>query len=351
MVKQTMRCLCLLVMLALGAAASGSASTRTATGTSAASARCNVPFAGSVESGLPTRYPTPKAKHLTIGLLDPNRSTEVLSTMFDAAKAEIKKLGGHAIELDAQLDPDTQVRQFESLLDQKVDAISGYGILGPSVLAPLLKKAAAAQIPVVLPDLTPGSRAKVPGVISQIWQGRDRLAYLQAKAACQMLPAHAKVALIGLAVPVPLFQYMAKEQQRWARKFGLNIVATAQSPNDTVSGGQQAATGLLARYPDLQGILGYNDEPAIGAALAARSAGRQDVKTFGVEAGSLGRSAIKNGRLTASVFLDARDEGTKMAMALYDAAEGVKIPSLVSSGHPYIVTSKNVDAVPEGGSK
>ena len=157
-----------------------------------------------------------------------------------------------------------------------------------------------------------------------------------------MLPPRPKVALIGYVIPAPLFVFQAARKRYWAEKFGLQVVDSVDSPNDQVAAAQQIAAGLLARHSDLDGILGFLDEPAIGAALAARAAGRRDVKTFGITAGSLGRTAIRNGRLTASVFVDPIDLGRKMAQAAYAAAEGIKTPRTVLSGRPYIVTKANV---------
>jgi ABC-type sugar transport system substrate-binding protein len=264
--------------------------------------------------------------------------------MFDAAKEQVANLGGESIELDNEGSPDKQVSQLEQLINRKVDAIGIAPIARPELLAPLLARAAKAGIPVVGLEVTPGVPEKVPGFASQVWQQRDRLIYLQAKAAADALGPGAKVATISLAIPAPLWIFSEQRTKHWLEAFGLDIVDSVQSANDTVEGGERAASALLANHPDLDGVVGYQDEAAIGAALAARSAG-QDVKTFGITAASLGRGALANGRLTASVYADFADEGRKLAQGLYDAAQGTKVPPVVLSGKPIIVSQDNLDDI------
>ena len=199
-------------------------------------------------------------------------------------------------------------------------------------------------MPVVGLEVTPAMPGPVPGFATQVSQGRDHMVYLQIKAAAEELGPGAKVGLIGIALPIPLFEFAAERQRYWADKFGFEIVDEAKSANDTTEGGQQAATGLIARNPDLEGIIGYNDEPAIGAALAARGAGRPDIKTFGVLAGSLGKTAIRSGRLTASVYFDPSAEGRILAQGLLNVAQGQEVPPVVlTDAVPFIVTKQTVD--------
>jgi ABC-type sugar transport system substrate-binding protein len=357
MSKQFLRCALPVIAATAGLLAAGCGSSDSTSGTTSGTASAPAPaaastqaastevsFETSAENGLPTSYPEPKPQDLTIGLLNPLGATEVLRVEFDAAKKRVAELGGKSIELDNQGSADKQVSQFEQLINQHVDAIGIYPIARPELLAPLLKRAAKEGIPVVGSMVTPGVPKPVPGFASQVWHQRDRLIYLQAKAAAEALGPGAKVATIGLAIPAPLWIFSEERTKYWLEQFGLDVVASAQSQNDTVEGGQEAAAGLLANHPDIEGIIGYNDEGAIGGALAARAAGR-DVQTFGILAGTLGRGAIENGRLTTSVFMDAADDGRKLVDGLYDAAQGVKIPPVVLTGDPYIVTKDNVGDV------
>jgi ABC-type sugar transport system substrate-binding protein len=305
----------------------------------------DVPFANSPENGVADTLPEPKPAKLRIGLVNPNRATEVLTNIFDAAKADIEELGGEAIEYDAKLNPDAQVSQLQQLINQDVDAIAFVPIAPPELLGPVIKQAGQKKIPVVALEALPGKKGPLPGFAIDLWQRRDYMVYLQVKAARAELGAGAKVGQIGFAVPAPVFEFSEPRTEYWARQFDLEIVDKVESPNDTVEGGQRSATELLTKHPDIEGILGYNDEPAIGAALAARAAGRDDLKTFGINGSSLGRSSIESGRLTASVFFDPEAYGSQVATATYDAAQGAKLPPEVLVGEPVIITKDNVDEI------
>ncbi len=313
--------------------------------TQAATEVAEVPFTDSPESGLPTSYPDPKPEDLTIGLLNPRGASEILANTFDSAKAEIKRLGGKAVELDAEQNPDRQITQFEQLVNQKVDAIVAYPIAEPKLLRPVLEKAAKANIPVVGIDLTPGEAIEVPGFATQLWRGHDKGSYLQVKAAAEALGPGAKLGEIGFAIPVPLFEYTEARRHHWADKFGLEIVDTVDSPEDTIDSAQEVAAGLLAGNPDIDGVLGYVEEAAIGAYLAARDAGRNDLKTFGRNGTSVGVAGIDSGRLAATVHHDSARTGTEAVKAAYDAAQGTEIPPVVVVDDPFIVTADNLDEI------
>jgi ribose transport system substrate-binding protein len=329
--------------LAVAGCGGGSSSSSAGSTTTAKAEVTNVPFVNSPENGIPTTVPDPKHESLTIGLLDPLRSTEVVSTIFNAAEEEVSELGGKSIELDAKLNPDKQVSDFEQLLNDEVDAIAIVPIAEPKLLAPVLKEAAEKGIPVVGMDALPGVPAPLPGFATDIWQQRDKMVYLEVKAATEALGKGAKVGQIGLAAPVPLFNFAEERTAYWAKKFGLDIVEKVESKSDNVEGGQKAAEGLLAKNPEIVGIIGYNDEPAIGAASAARAAGRSNIETFGACCGlALGRGAIESGRLTATVVFDAATYGRTAVRAAFDAAQGVKLPPQVLAGKLEILTAENL---------
>lgn len=313
----------------------------------ATEAVAEVPFEGSPENGLPTSYPEPEPEDLTIGLLNPRRASEVLANMFDAAKEQVEELGGESIELDAEQDPDLQVSQFEQLINQEVDAIVAFPIAEPKLIRPVLEKAGKAGIPVVGIDITPGETDPVPGFASQVSRAHDETSYLQVKAAAEALGPGAKVAEVNFALPVPLFEYTEARRAHWAEQFGLEIVDSVENPVDTIDSAQEVSAGMIAANPDIEGVLGYVEEAAIGAQLAAREAGREDLQTFGRNGTSVGISAIESGRLTATAFQNFGDAGREVVKAAYDAVQGVEIPPVVLADKPFLLTEDNLDEVPE----
>ncbi|MCW3016600.1 MAG: periplasmic binding protein/LacI transcriptional regulator [Solirubrobacterales bacterium] len=321
--------------------ASAPASTPASTGTTTtAAAPAAVPFAGA-ESTLPTSYPTPTAGTLTLGYLNPSSGQESLNAMQHGFEREAAKYGAKVTALDAKLSVDQQVSQFQTLIDQKVDAIAVYP-LDPGALAPLVKRANAAGIPVVGDEVTLDSTQPATGFATQVWLGPDENAYEIAKGMAAAKPG-AKVGLIGFAAPVPYIKTIVTRVGFWAKKFGLTVVGESDNKDDSIAGGTTAATGLLGRYSDLDAIFAYNEDSALGAYSAIRSAGKQkDIAIFSNNGATEGLQGVKNGKLTATWQFDSLATGALTADAALNAASTVKIPPAVLVPKPKEINPSNV---------
>ena len=147
-----------------------------------------------------------------------------------------------------------------------------------------------------------------------MWQGRDIQAYLQADA-MRLANKGGQIGLIGIGFPVPALKYLTSRESFYAKKNGLTVVGTQDNPSDDVTGGEKAANGLLQRYPDMNGVIGYNDPSALGAATAARGVGGQLV-IVGLNGSSDGLAAVKGGRIAATVRVDPVGWGSQLAICL-----------------------------------
>jgi ribose transport system substrate-binding protein len=282
-----------------------------------------------VEATLPIAYKVAakKATKCTIGFQNPIAGNETLHTLQLAVQAQAKAFGCKVIALDDQTQPDKQVSNMQQLLAQNVDAIIFYP-LDPKATVPLLKQAKKKGVPVVAIDGTFGStKASVPYLpylSTQVWQGRDIQAFLQVQA---MVKAHpkAKVGIIGLGFPVPALKYLNQREAFWGKKYGLTIVGKQDNPSDDITGGQKAATGLVQRYSDMNAVIGYNDPSALGASIAARTAGRK-ITIVGCNGDSAGLSAVKSGKLAATVRVDPVGWGTQTVIAAYSLITKQNLP-------------------------
>ena len=160
------------------------------------------------------------------------------------------------------------------------------------------------------------------------------------------LVPHGKVAIIGIGAPVPAIKYLSQRYRYWAKQFGLQIVGEQDNPTDDITGGRQAMSGLLGRYSSIDGVLAYNDESAVGAYTAARSAGRNGIKIIGINGSSLGVSALKSGHVAAIVQVDAVNQGAQAAGAAYDVLtkQGLPLPNVVVR-RPHLLTKSNLGSV------
>ena len=178
-----------------------------------------------------------------------------------------------------------------------------------------------------------------------MWQGRDIQAYIEAKQMAKLAP-HAKIGLIGIGAPVPALKYLIQRVRFWAGKSGLTVVAEQDNPTDDVTGGEKAANALLQRHSNITAIIGYNDPSAIGAATAARGAGRKIV-SIGVNGSSEGIAALKAGQEAATVQVDSPGWGIQQAYAAYDliTKQHLPLPRIVVLPSR-LVTKANLNKVP-----
>jgi ribose transport system substrate-binding protein len=304
-----------------------------------------------VEAKLPTGYARP-AKHAgakcTIGYQNPVAANDTLLAWQHALVKQAAVFGCKVIALDDALSPDKQVTNMQQLLAQKVNAIVFYP-LDPKATVPVLRQAKAKGVPVLAVDATFGSPKAtapyLPYIASQVWQGRDIQAYIEASQMAKLAP-HAKVGLIGIGAPVPALKYLIQRVRFWCGKFGLTVVGEQDNPTDDVTGGEKAANALLQRYSNINAIIGYNDPSAIGAATAARGAGRKIV-SIGVNGSSEGIAALKAGQEAATVQVDSPGWGIQQAYAAYDLITKQHLPLAKIVVLPSrLVTKANLNSVP-----
>jgi ribose transport system substrate-binding protein len=300
-----------------------------------------------VEADLPTAYDEPTTQEGTsckIGFQNPVAANEFLGFVQDAVIAQAEKLGCTVVALDDALSPDKQVSNMQQLLGQNVNAIIFYP-LDPRATRPVLQRAQTQDVPVIAIDASFGSTDPVPLIATQVWQGRDIQAFLQANALAEEKP-DAQVGLIGIGIPVPAIKYLTERQQFYAEEDGLTVVDTQDNPSDDVTGGEKAGNALLQRNQDVDSVIGYNDPSALGAVIAARATGR-DITVVGLNGSSDGIEGVKSGRLLATVQVDPIGIGSQTAVAAYSliTEQNLPLPPIVIRPG-VLVNQDNVNDIP-----
>ncbi len=301
-----------------------------------------------VESTLPTQYKRPSVKagtSCTIGFQNPVGANETLGYLQKAVIKQAAAFKCKVIALDDKGNPDTQVSNMQQLLAQKVNVIIFYP-LDPKATQPVLKQAKSQGVPVLAIDATFGNpKLPAPNIASQVWQGRDTQAYLQAGA---MAAANkgGKIGLIGIGIPVPALKYLNKREAYYAKQRGLTVLGSQDNPSDDVTGGEKAANGLLQRYPDMNGVIAYNDPSALGAATAARGVSRKIV-AVGLNGSSDGIASVKTGRIAATVQVDPVGWGSQLVFASYSliTKQNLPLPKIIVRPAT-LITKANVSSSP-----
>ena len=79
----------------------------------------------------------------------------------------------------------------------------------------------ARACPVIAIDATfgnPKPPRRTPGIATQVWQGRDIMAFLQVQALAKAAARSAKVGLIGIGAPVPALKYLNQREAFYAQE-------------------------------------------------------------------------------------------------------------------------------------
>ena len=300
----------------------------------------DVAYSG-LEDQVPVGVPEPAKANVTIAYANGLDLAEPLHIEGVAAKLETERLGGSFVTADAKGQPDLQLSQIQRFIAQGVDGIL-VSVLDPGTLAPALKQAKAAGIPIIGPEVDLNSTEPGEGWTAQIWPGRDTLAYLQAKEAASMLPCNGTFTSADFVVRIPVIKYVVGREKYWGEQFGLKQVGVAAAPTDDIAGGGAAMTELLAKHPDMDGAIIFTDSVAEGAYASLRTAGKTDVKVIGGNGGNGGFEAVKSGRIDATVQLNYPEVGRLGVWALYNAKAGKKVPRTFKASAPVVVNHENV---------
>ncbi|MBS1890597.1 MAG: sugar ABC transporter substrate-binding protein [Actinobacteria bacterium] len=300
------------------------------------------------QKDLPTSFGEPKKSGgpLTFGYLQIYGSLPVLATEQKGAEEEASKLGVKLIVKDAQLNPQTQVSQFNQLLAQGVDGIVVYPVVAGS-LGPSLEKAKAAGIPVVSTNARPDvTKPLPPGYTADVEQTLDVEAFEMARVMSESNPG-AKFGIIGLGLPVEALKYLASRQQYWGEHFGLEYVGTVDAKQDTPTAYGPAASELLSKASDIEQIFTYNDAVALTASTVARSSGKPDIEIAGgsgTEETAL--KAIEAGQITMSYQMPWAETGGQMIKGAYDYATKQNLPLPETVGlRGTVITQENAGEV------
>ena len=275
---------------------------------------------------------------LVIGVSLMNLSSEFIAMINQALEAKAKELGVKLLVTDAQRSPEKQVQQVESFIAQKVDAI----ILNPCEVeasSPAVTAALAARIPIV------NVNSETKAVPSAFIGSRDEeSARLAMACVAQRLHDQGGVLMmqgfLGQAAQIKRDQGAAEVL---AAHPGLKLLAQQTAEWDRAKAMTLMENWIQAYGPRIQAVFAQNDEMGMGAVLALEHAKLKDkVVVVSVDAIADALQAVKDGRLDATVFQDARAQGGAAVETAVKIVRGQPCEKQVFI--PFqLVTRENVD--------
>jgi len=225
-----------------------------------------------------------------------------------------------------ETDIEGQIRILEAQIASKVDALA----VAPSQadqVQPTLEKAIKAGIPVVLIDT---DIAGFTGKSAFVGTDNKLGGQLAGEFIAKQLKAGDEVAIIRGAAGDPVHNLREQGATDALKKAGLNVVAVQPADSDRAKG-QSVAENLLTANPNLKGIYATNDEMALGAANAAKSANKK-VVIVGFDATADALKAIDAGDMSASIAQFPGKIGELGTLTAAKVARKQAVDSFVNTG-------------------
>ncbi|MFT3749592.1 MAG: sugar ABC transporter substrate-binding protein [Agriterribacter sp.] len=244
-------------------------------------------------------------KSLTIGASMLSLQSEFVVNVKDAMEEAAKEKNVNLIVNDAQRTAEKQVQQIETFIAQKVDAI----ILNPCEVeasSPAVEKAKAAGIPVInvnsettaKPDGFSGSRDEESGEIAmeqiaKLLDGKGNIVIMDGYMG-QAAQIKRAIGAKNILNKYPGIKVLAEQTAEWDRAKGMSLMENwIQSYGDKINA-----------------VFAHNDEMGMGALQALEQAKLKDkVVVVSIDAIADALQAVKDGRLNATVFQDAKGQG------------------------------------------
>ncbi|MFA5816397.1 MAG: sugar ABC transporter substrate-binding protein [Bacteroidales bacterium] len=252
------------------------------------------------------RQPAIQYKY-TVGVTYQNLQNEFVINIQDALRKRARELNVKLIEVDGQGKAENQISQVENFLALDVDAI----ILNPFDQygsAPVVSIAKREGKPIVVlnavvvnldkADAYVGSNDQeagriAAGYIAQLLNGKGNIALIRGPNG-HSAEIQRTEGIMEVLIKHPDIKIIFDQSGNWDRTQGLELMEN-----------------WLSTGKPLQAVIAQNDEMALGAQKAIEAAGRQnDILVIGIDAIPDALRAVKEGRLCATVFQDARGQGS-----------------------------------------
>jgi ribose transport system substrate-binding protein len=251
------------------------------------------------------------------------------------AKVEVYSVSSHeAVE--------EQVSAIESLISRKVDAII-LAAVDSKGLAPVVDKATAAGIPVILAD----SGVQGANYVTVVQTDNIAASALAADYAAALLSQRGKVAQLEGEPASETAQLRKKGFHEELGKYKNIQLVSSITGHWTTPGAVDATEAILKANPDVNLIFASSDLMAVGASTVLEREGRKDILVLGFDGIPEGVALIKQGKAVGDVAQNAKAMGEKAAeiaiQIIKNKGAVANIPKVIDSGfvlvHPW-----NVDA-------
>ena len=278
------------------------------------------------------------AETVLLSMKGPGAGNPFWAAVEQGARDKAQELGVDLVVLAPPQETDitSQINQLEDQLAKGVDAIA-LAPTDPNALAPIVDEARNADIPVVFVD-TKGINEGVTFIGTNNMEG----AKLAADYICQNVESGSDVAILQGIITQSTGQARAEGAKSGLEACGLNVVAEQPADWDTAKA-QSVMENILTGNPNLKAVFASNDNMALGAIEALKSANMlQDVMVVGFDANPNAAEAILAGDMAASVAQNPSNMGALAVENVLKLKKGETIDPVIDTG-TLLVTKENAE--------
>ncbi len=303
-------------------------------------------FAATVASLLSTTAMAQETIGVSMALFDDNFLTVLRNGMIDYAESQ----DGVDIQVeDAQNDVGKQLNQIQNFIASGVDAI----IVNPvdtDATQAMSNSAEQMGIPLVYVNREPANVDSLPDNQAFVASDERESGTLETQEICRLLQEQG----VEEAQILVLVGELSNQAARMRTQDIKDVIATDECSFITIAGeqtgnwmrteGQDVMTNWLSAGIDFDAVVSNNDEMAIGAIQAMKSAGMSmdDVIVAGIDATQDALATMEAGDLDVTVFQDAAGQGQQAVDAALSLARGEDVDQKVYV--PFqLVTPENMD--------
>lgn len=262
------------------------------------------------------------AKKVTIGFAVSTQNNPFFVTMAKSVEEQAKKANVDVKIVDAQNDPAKQSNDVTDLIESKVDVL----IINPVDSAAISNSVIAAnkaKIPVITVDRSADKGEVTTHIASNNVKGGE-------------MAAEYIVKKLGEAAPVLELEGIPGASATRERGEGFHKLAdqklkvlAKQSANFDRTQGLTVAENMLQANPDAKAIFAHNDEMALGAIGAAKSAGAK-LLIVGFDGTADGLKAIQDGEMAATIAQQPDKMGEMAVDTALKIAKGEKVEKSIA---------------------
>jgi inositol transport system substrate-binding protein len=271
-----------------------------------------------VFSGLLVSCNNSGGDEIVIGTSLLSMQNEFVVSVSDEMEKKAKESGVRLITVDAERSALKQVEQIESFIAQGVDAI----ILNPCEVeasSPAVKKALAANIPIINVNSETSEQPTAFIGSDDVESGRIAMRYIVDKTG-----GKGKVIMIhGYMGQAAQIQRAEGAKEILASTPGLELIAEQSGQWDRAKSMSLMENWIQSYGSQISAVFAQNDEMAMGAVKALTEAGLKDkVIVVGIDAIPDALQAVKKGTLDATVFQNAREQGSQAVATALSIIQG-----------------------------